>query len=76
MEMNFAIGQILEAIIMRVVNKTHFVVSISGTYYMIENQTPVALRPGNSIKLIVDSVLPLRMKLHKQTHDGHIHFHI
>ncbi len=72
----FAVGEILEVKVLSVIDRKRVVVDIDGSFFQVENLTQLLLQPGDKIKLTVDSVKPLRLKMAKQTRNGQRSFHI
>lgn len=73
---NFQVGEVLEAKVINALYEDHIVVNIEGSFFQVEVQMPLKLAVGDTIKLVVDSSKPLRLKLHKQSKNGQTSFHI
>ena len=75
MKNGLRIGDVVQARVENITAQDQIVASISGHFYSVLNQTNEVFKIGDIVALYVESASPIRFKIKKAKHSGHIEYH-
>jgi len=68
----FRLGDKVWAIIESIIDETHFVANIDGTFVSVENQSSETFKIAEKVQLYVDGVNPIKLKIARSHKRGHL----
>ena len=73
---NLGIGQKVKGRVEALLSTQFLLINLEGSYLSVENKSSQRFQIGDEVELVVESTMPLRMKLHHAAQGPGLNLHI